>query len=93
MTPLAKDPWAPPQTDVPAPKAHLTELHSTERTEYKPPSGPSKAILSPGPCTLLTVEQERVMVEHPPIVRIIARRIHEQLPQHVPIDDLYGAEV
>jgi RNA polymerase sigma factor FliA len=33
------------------------------------------------------------MVEHPPIVRIIARHIHEQLLQHVPIDDLYGAEV
>src|ERR1700727_3572682 len=27
----------------------------------------------------------------PPIVRFIARRIHERLPQHVPIEDLYSA--
>jgi RNA polymerase sigma factor FliA len=33
------------------------------------------------------------MVEHLPIVRFIARRIHERLPQHVPIDDLYSAGV
>jgi RNA polymerase sigma factor FliA len=33
------------------------------------------------------------MVEHLPIVRFIARRIHERLPQHVPIEDLYSAGV
>jgi RNA polymerase sigma factor for flagellar operon FliA len=33
------------------------------------------------------------MVEHLPIVRFIARRIHERLPPHVPIEDLYGAGV
>jgi RNA polymerase sigma factor for flagellar operon FliA len=33
------------------------------------------------------------MVEHLPIVRFIARRIHERLPQHMPIDDLYSAGV
>jgi RNA polymerase sigma factor FliA len=33
------------------------------------------------------------MIEHLPIVRFIARRIHERLPQHVPIDDLYSAGV
>jgi RNA polymerase sigma factor FliA len=33
------------------------------------------------------------MVEHLPIVRLIARRIHERLPRHVPIDDLYSAGV
>jgi RNA polymerase sigma factor FliA len=42
---------------------------------------------------LLTAEQEKLMVEHLPIVRFIARRIHERLPQHVPIDDLYSAGV
>jgi RNA polymerase sigma factor for flagellar operon FliA len=30
------------------------------------------------------------MVEHLPIVRFIARRIHERLPQHAPIEDLYS---
>jgi RNA polymerase sigma factor for flagellar operon FliA len=33
------------------------------------------------------------MVEHLPIVRLMARRIHERLPQHVPIEDLYRARV
>jgi RNA polymerase sigma factor FliA len=33
------------------------------------------------------------MAEHLPIVRFIARRIHERLPQHVPIEDLYSAGV
>jgi RNA polymerase sigma factor FliA len=33
------------------------------------------------------------MTEHLPIVRFIARRIHERLPQHVPIEDLYSSGV
>jgi RNA polymerase sigma factor for flagellar operon FliA len=33
------------------------------------------------------------MMEHLPIVGIIARRIHERLPQHVSIDDLYSAGI
>ena len=31
------------------------------------------------------------MIEHLPIVRFIARRVHERLPQHVPIEDLYSS--
>ena len=42
---------------------------------------------------LLTAEQERVMAEHLPIVRLVALRIHERLPQHVPVEDLYSAGV
>jgi RNA polymerase sigma factor FliA len=45
------------------------------------------------PGDLLTAEQEKLMIEHLPIVRFIARRIHERLPQHVPIEDLYSAGV
>jgi RNA polymerase sigma factor for flagellar operon FliA len=45
------------------------------------------------PGELLSAEQERLMIEHLPIVRFIARRIHERLPQHVPIEDLYSAGV
>jgi RNA polymerase sigma factor FliA len=33
------------------------------------------------------------MVEHLPIVRFIARRIHERLPQYLPFEDLYSAGV
>ncbi len=49
--------------------------------------------LGPRPGDLLTAEQEKLMIEHLPIVRFIARRIHERLPQHVPIEDLYSAGV
>jgi RNA polymerase sigma factor for flagellar operon FliA len=45
------------------------------------------------PVTVLTDEQERVLLEHLPIVRFLARRIHERLPQHVDIEDLVSAGV
>jgi RNA polymerase sigma factor for flagellar operon FliA len=41
----------------------------------------------------LTAEEERVLLEHLPIVRFLARRIHERLPQHVEMDDLISAGV
>jgi RNA polymerase sigma factor for flagellar operon FliA len=61
--------------------------------EHKPPRNPSAAILPLGKRDLLTAEQERVMVEHLPIVRFIARRIHDRLPPHMSIEDLYSAGV
>jgi RNA polymerase sigma factor for flagellar operon FliA len=42
---------------------------------------------------MLTGEQERVLLEHMPIVRFLARRIHERLPQHVDIEDMISAGV
>ena len=49
------------------------------------------------PCVVqfpvLTGEQERVLLEHLPIVRFLARRIHERLPQHVDIEDMVSAGV
>jgi RNA polymerase sigma factor for flagellar operon FliA len=42
---------------------------------------------------VLTTEQERVLLDHLPIVRFIARRIHERLPQHVEMEDLVSAGV
>ena len=41
----------------------------------------------------LTPEQESVLLEHLPIVRYLARRIHERLPQHVEMEDLVSAGV
>jgi RNA polymerase sigma factor FliA len=38
-------------------------------------------------------EQELLLLEHLPIVRFLARRIHERLPQHVDIEDLVSAGV
>ena len=41
----------------------------------------------------LNGDQERVLLEHLPIVRFLARRIHERLPHHVDIEDLVSAGV
>lgn len=41
----------------------------------------------------MTAEQERVLLEHLPVVRFLARRIHERLPQHVEIEDLVSAGI
>jgi RNA polymerase sigma factor for flagellar operon FliA len=78
-----------------APKEDFTPLNQTslEVTDVDPPAA---AATAPEPLPsgdLLTAEQERLMVDHLPIVRFIARRIHERLPQHVPIEDLYSAGV
>jgi RNA polymerase sigma factor for flagellar operon FliA len=55
------------------------------RSDGYPPSGAGAQVLSG--------EQERVLLEHLPIVRFLARRIHERLPQHVDIEDLVSAGV
>ena len=52
---------------------------------YPPPGGSTGAALTP--------EQEKVLLEHLPIVRFLARRIHERLPQHVDIEDLVSAGI
>jgi RNA polymerase sigma factor for flagellar operon FliA len=77
----------------PPPNVSLTTPQATSSAEYKPSGDPSAKVLDPGQRELLTAEQQLVMIEHLPIVRFIARRIHERLPQHVPIDDLYSAGV
>jgi RNA polymerase sigma factor for flagellar operon FliA len=39
------------------------------------------------------LDRERLLLEHLPAVRYIARRLHERLPQHVELDDLVSAGV
>jgi RNA polymerase sigma factor for flagellar operon FliA len=46
-----------------------------------------------GSDSALTVEQENTLIEHLPVVRFIARRIHERLPQHVDMEDLVSAGI
>ena len=41
----------------------------------------------------LNREQEGILLEHLPIVRFLARRIHDRLPQHVDIEDLVSAGI
>ena len=45
------------------------------------------------PAESMNGEQERLLLEHLPIVRFLARRIHERLPQHVDLEDLVSAGV
>ena len=47
----------------------------------------------PGNVRALTQEQEDILLEHLPVVRFLARRIHERLPQHVEMEDLVSAGV
>jgi RNA polymerase sigma factor for flagellar operon FliA len=56
-------------------------------------AGPGGYPPTPGGAPVLSAEQERVLLEHLPIVRFLARRIHERLPQHVDIEDLVSAGV
>jgi RNA polymerase sigma factor FliA len=46
-----------------------------------------------GANTGISGEEERLLLEHLPIVRFLARRIHERLPQHVEMEDLVSAGV
>ena len=46
-----------------------------------------------GSIPALTSEQENILLEHLPVVRYLARRIHERLPQHVDMEDLVSAGV
>lgn len=41
----------------------------------------------------LAAYEEKLLVEHLPIVRFLARRIHDRLPQHVELEDLVSAGV
>ena len=54
------------------------------RAGYPPPVPAGQA---------MSGEQERLLMEHLPTVRFLARRIHERLPQHVDIEDLVSAGV
>ncbi len=68
----------------------------TVQTQSRPASrGASRSdgYPPPGIGGTLTLEQERVLLEHLPVVRFLARRIHERLPQHVEIEDLVSAGV
>jgi RNA polymerase sigma factor FliA len=94
MQGAGKSPRRPRRSGASTPA--ITEVHNaaTQSTtkDAQHPLPARVAPTRPGG-DLLTAEQERLMIEHLPIVRFIARRIHERLPQHVPIEDLYSAGV
>jgi RNA polymerase sigma factor for flagellar operon FliA len=72
-----------------------TETANPAVNQSRPRCNASRDGYPPGGVQLpvLSAEQERVLLEHLPIVRFLARRIHERLPQHVDIEDLVSAGV
>jgi RNA polymerase sigma factor FliA len=81
------------QVVSPPPRVSLTTPPVTSSAGCGPPRHPSARLPAPRQDDLLTVDQELQLTELLPIVQFIARRIHERLPQHVSIDDLYSAGV
>ena len=70
---------------TPAPQRRVAgapALPQARVREHTPGAGAS------GP---LRAEQEQLLLEHLPIVRYVARAIHERLPQHVELEELVGA--
>ena len=69
-----------------------TAATTRERPAVRRPT-PAGGYPPEGVAGAMTPEQERVLLEHLPVVRFLARRIHERLPQHVEIEDLVSAGV
>lgn len=59
---------------------------------FKPFTGDSE-LASGNSESDVVADRDRMLIEHLPTVRYIARRIHERLPQHVELDDLVSAGV
>jgi RNA polymerase sigma factor for flagellar operon FliA len=90
-SPLPTELLAEPAKVGGAPEAGPAEVVPGEDRRYSVAASASRAASrNPGE---IDAEKERVMVEHLPIVRFLARRIHERLPQHVDMEDLVSAGV
>src|ERR1700684_4296996 len=83
----------PRRSGAPAPDVSAVNRAASGDAQKEAPPAASTPAFGPRQGDLLPAAQELLMIEHLPIVRFIARRIHERLPQHVPIEDLYSAGV
>ncbi len=75
-------------------KKNETPIETTIETTQ----GSEKPVMSKSTAQAYSVwqdkeERERILLEQLPQVRYLARRIHERLPRHVPLDDLVHAGV
>jgi RNA polymerase sigma factor for flagellar operon FliA len=61
--------------------------------DYVAPKKGTPAAKRSLPAALAAPERDRLVLEHLPTVRYLARRIHERLPQQVELDDLVSAGV
>ena len=67
----------------------VTVQSSAVKAAYGDNGGTATAVME----ELSPEERDRLLLEHLPTVRFLARRIHERLPQHVDVDDLISAGV
>jgi RNA polymerase sigma factor for flagellar operon FliA len=79
-------------------EAEVERMKLPEVTGYSNGYGAGRdgSLLSSGASPLDSItpaERDRLLLEHLPTVRYLARRIHERLPQHVELDDLISAGV
>jgi len=63
----------------------LGMMQGTYTSEY--------GFVSSAPVEMSAMERDRLLLEHLPTVRFVARRIHERLPQHVDLEDLISAGI
>jgi RNA polymerase sigma factor for flagellar operon FliA len=69
----------------------LMELPVIGSFPFLPPVETPVRRVNSVPVPSRAAEQERLMIEHLPTVRYVARQIHERLPQHVEFDELISA--
>jgi RNA polymerase sigma factor FliA len=77
----------------PARKCSLVKPQATSNAEYIIPEELPENAVPSMPRDRLTAQQELVMSKHLSSVRFIAHQIHERLPKHVSLEDLYSAGV
>lgn len=76
---------------------YASQATETWRGRQQPgrPAGGNRAVVTDSAAIaeerISDEERERMMLEHMPAVRWMARRIHERLPQHVDMEDLVSA--
>jgi RNA polymerase sigma factor for flagellar operon FliA len=71
----------------PSPKTSLTQY------DYVAPIKGVRAAARRNPEVRTTQDRDRVLLEHLPMVRYLARRIRERLPQYIELEDLVSAGV
>lgn len=84
-----------PVSSTPAPVFPGTISSAWQISSTEPEKKDSSGALSDTSCetSIDKAERDRLLLEHMPVVRFVARKIHERLPQHVELDDLIGAGI
>jgi RNA polymerase sigma factor for flagellar operon FliA len=82
-----------PSKDKDAKETKDTVAAKTSPDKTAPGRSGAHPYHSPPPATYSPEERERLILEHLPQVRLIARRIHERLPESVNLDDLVSTGV